>query len=179
MSNKRFADLVEQGCERENSTAARLDLAYVFKVPDPVKITKRHKGGGVTGRLEPSVWVDYSGVWKDGRAIAYECKKSEHATRFAFSNLEAQKPGQVTQWERLARVHEMGGIAFVFLWWYQPLGGNARRLRRFVLPFGYLEQIREKRQSLPLPDDRPFDIYQNERWFDVVEWLIRETSWFE
>jgi len=84
--------------------------ADVHKIHTGVTIIEDYKDGTVYARKVKSVWVDYVGLMRGGRAVAIEAKQTADP-KWKWSEL---KPHQRA---RLESYGKLGGVAFVYLWY--------------------------------------------------------------
>jgi len=75
-------------------------------VPVPAEIT-------ATGVILKQSTVDYIGLLKEGRYIAFDAKESKLTTRFPLSNIEAH------QAEFIKHVSRLGGLGFILIHMYE------------------------------------------------------------
>jgi recombination protein U len=83
-------------------------VALINKRPIPVKVLKSKGGSVLNGFYEAKSTVDYDGVYK-GRAIAFEAKSTEKATRFDLKNIAQH------QLDYLEKAEKMGAICFFLI----------------------------------------------------------------
>ncbi|MDN8590963.1 Holliday junction resolvase RecU [Paenibacillus sp. 11B] len=92
-----------------NERYDKLGLAVVNKRPTPVKVVKVAGSTVIEGYYEEPSTVDYDGIIKTGRGIAFEAKSIASLDRFQLKNL---KDHQV---EYLLKAHKMNGISFLLV----------------------------------------------------------------
>lgn len=107
---------LEDYLSRVHERLERAGGGMVFKVPDPVVVTKRLDGARVEGRLERSVACDFSGfvIWLgQARGVAGEAKMTREARRWRCGGAASCfQPGQR---ERLTRAAQLGALAWVMV----------------------------------------------------------------
>ena len=91
-----------------NEMYQRGGVALINKRPTPVKVIKSKGSQVINGFYEAKSTVDYDGMCK-GRAIAFEAKASENATRFDLKNIAQH------QLDYLEKAEEMGAICFFLI----------------------------------------------------------------
>ncbi|PET93075.1 Holliday junction resolvase RecU [Bacillus cereus] len=123
-------------------------VALINKRPTPVKVLKSKGGRVLSGFYEAKSTVDYDGVYK-GRAIAFEAKSTENATRFDLKNIAQH------QLDYLEKAEKMGAICFFLI-------GFSKDKSVFVVPLSVIQsyvsmsQQPRGKKSIPRAD---FDIY--------------------
>lgn len=97
-------DIINASC----SVYRREGIADIEKTPEPMKPIKSMGQGKYVAIYTKKAQVDYKGILKDGRCIAFEAKytDSDRITRTAVT--EAQE-------EMLERYSDYGGICFVLV----------------------------------------------------------------
>jgi recombination protein U len=121
---------LERYLDHLHANYARSGLAYLFKVPNPLNpLAPPGKGGIVRGHLMAAVWVDYSGLLKGGRAVAIEAKT--FSTGGPSFPLKRITPHQI---QCLTIVHELGGLAFLFV---RHMKGGVD----YLIPVDYLNDL--------------------------------------
>lgn len=108
----------------ENTLLSARRQAHVFEVPAPFARVGAAKGSALAGvvatlaridrryfvaRKESPVAADYAGTLKGGRAVYFEAKSVDNATRFDFANLTA------TQRSELEKHAAQGALTFVYV----------------------------------------------------------------
>lgn len=106
-----------------NRGLERRGIAWVQKVPDPVKIIKTGSGGSVRGVLDVKKFCDHQGFFLDGgRSIVIEDKETNQASlrRGAFS----KRPHQLAL---LSLAWQAGALAIVIVY-------SSRKRASFCIP---------------------------------------------
>lgn len=86
------------------------DIALIYKKPTPIHVVKINKEQKITDAyFEKPSTTDYNGLYK-GKYIDFEAKETKSKTSFALSNIHLH------QIKHLKKVDEMGGIAFLFIY---------------------------------------------------------------
>jgi recombination protein U len=120
-------------------------IAFIQKLEQPVRITKKYPNGTVTGQLKKST-VDFLGcITEGGRMVAFDAKSTSSKTSFPLSNLEQH------QYDILNSYHKKNAFAFLLVEWtvYDEV---------YVVPFPFLSTYWEKayfgvgRKSIPYED---------------------------
>lgn len=83
------------------------NLALINKVPTPVKVLS-NKRGKITGFYEKKSTVDYEGILKGGRLVAFEAKQTKGKS-LPLENIQKH------QINYLKNVSSMGGISFLIV----------------------------------------------------------------
>lgn len=149
----------EEQIARENEFLLAQGAAFVFRVPDPIKVLGRRKGQLYGVQTKPA-YTDFAGMLATGQFVGFDAKRTESKTSWAFSNLN-----DFQRWA-LTMTAAMGGIAFVYLQrvtdglqWYD-----------YALPIdedGVIAGVTD-RKSIPWDRAEPYLIPRNKTWFDVV-----------
>ena len=107
-------------------------IAAIQKVEQPVRVSKKHPGGKVTGQLLQST-VDFIGHYR-GRGVAFDAKETQNKTSFPLSNLEQH------QYNFLEDYHDSGGMAFLVI--------SFTKLNKFyLLPFPLLREYWQRAED--------------------------------
>jgi recombination protein U len=85
------------------------DIALITKIPTPFKVLGMHSKFYFFGHYNSRSTVDFEGIMRGGRHIAFDCKEIK-GTRFPFAMI---KPHQFIY---LQEVKKMGGIAFILIY---------------------------------------------------------------
>ncbi|OTY15459.1 Holliday junction resolvase RecU [Bacillus mycoides] len=131
-----------------NEMYQRGGVALINKRPTPMKVLKSKGGRVLNGFYEAKSTVDYDGVYK-GRAIAFEAKSTENATRFDLKNIAQH------QLDYLEKAEKMGAICFFLIEF-------SKDKSVFVVPLSAIRcyirmsQQPKGKKSIPRAD---FDIY--------------------
>jgi recombination protein U len=146
---------LERYLDSLHANYARAGLAYLFKVPNPVNITKHpDRAGLIRGHLMAPVWVDYSGLLKGGRGIAIEAKTyGGNDPSFPLNRL---KPHQL---QCLTMVQAMGGAAFLFV-------RHMKAGRDYLIPVDYLNGL--ERRSFRWDDVARYAVTSPRGWIDRI-----------
>ena len=62
-------------------------LAYMFKVPDPIKVLRKDKSGKIFGVTDKPAYADFAGMLATGQFVGFEAKRTEHKSSWSFSNI--------------------------------------------------------------------------------------------
>jgi penicillin-binding protein-related factor A (putative recombinase) len=168
----------ERQVEMECGTLRRAGLAKVAQIPDRVRVRKfNQKNGEITGSMLKASDVDFIGLLKGGRAVAFDAKRTKTISRFDFSLLG---PEQVLS---MRETVELGGVAFVYL--SVDAGqhkGEYVPARRYVIPVtasglvGGRDYFDKKgRRSIPFDELEPYRSLTN--WHQNVIELISDGAW--
>jgi recombination protein U len=121
-------------------------------------VRKNHEAPKIPGKAiprEPSK-PDFSGIIQGGRHVCFEAKATLSETSISFHAIAEP------QWDHLNRVHEAGGVAWVYV-----LDGNRNK---WVLPWADILETRELRESFPFSVER-FQKVEGETWLDTLRRL--------
>lgn len=100
---------LEQLIRNMNQHYKYLNIAVVDKIATPVKVCKRIGNRITLAFFEEQSTVDFVGIIKDGRHIAFDTKETK-ADKFSLRNIKNH------QYKYLERVHNMQGISFLLIW---------------------------------------------------------------
>ena len=86
------------------------DMAYIYKKPTPIKLSKVDYKKGIIKEafFEIPSTTDYNGIYK-GKYIDYEAKETSNKTSFPLANIHTH------QLKHLEAVHKHGGISFLIV----------------------------------------------------------------
>ena len=96
----------EDALDAQHSVYSAQKLAYVVRLPTPMRVLGAVTRGQCRAVFERRSSVDYLGVVLPGRAVAVELKRRA-GKRLAVDDVEPH------QWHALAEVERMGGLALV------------------------------------------------------------------
>lgn len=128
-----------------------IDKALIYKKPTPIHVVKTNKENTITEAFfeRPST-TDYNGIYK-GKYIDFEAKETKSKTSFSLKNI------QKNQIEHILRVHEMGGISFlivyftslnkIFIYFANDLKNFSKENKRNSIP---LEEFINNGKEIPL-----------------------------
>lgn len=126
---------LEKKANAVNLKYRKAKKALVLKVPIPILITPR-------GLIAQTSTVDYTGVIKGGKFLAFDAKETQSRTSFPLANIHQH---QLTY---LEIVEELNGIAF-FLIHFKALYKN----RAYVTPISLISSYwdgKKGRKSIPI-----------------------------
>ena len=146
---------LENDINQSNIYYREKDIAYIYKKPTPIKVTKldfsKTKSGIIKeGFYEEPSTTDYNGVYK-GYYLDFEAKETKLKTRFPFDNIH---PHQI---KHLRNITRHGGIGFLIVR-FTTL--NKTYLLNATDFFSFLEQT--NRHSIPIS------------YFEEKAYLIKE-----
>ena len=104
---------LEDDINQSNSYYRDKDIAYIYKKPTPIKVTKvtfkkdRTATINEAFYMEPST-TDYNGIYK-GYYIDFEAKETKHKTSFPLVNIHKH------QIKHLENITNHGGIGFIIV----------------------------------------------------------------
>lgn len=104
---------LEDDINKTNSYYKEKDIAYIYKKPTPIKVTKVDFKKDRTATIkeafyhEPST-TDYNGIYK-GYYIDFEAKETKNKTSFPLSNIHQH------QIKHLENITKHGGIGFIII----------------------------------------------------------------
>ncbi|MGH1280527.1 Holliday junction resolvase RecU [Bacillus basilensis] len=139
-----------------NEMYQRGRVALINKRPTPVKVLKSKGGRVLNGFYEAKSTVDYDGVYK-GRAIVFEAKSTENATRFDLKNIAEH------QLDYLEKAEKVGAICFFLIEF-------SKDKSIFVVPLSVIQSyVRmshqpKRKKSIPRAD------------FDIYGYLVEQTE---
>ncbi|MFK4470025.1 recombination protein U [Bacillus sp. RC252] len=128
----------------------------INKRPTPVKVLKSKGVRVLNGFYEAKSTVDYDGVYK-GRAIAFEAKSTENATRFDLKNIAQH------QLDYLKKAEKMGAVCFFLIEF-------SKDKSVFLVPLSVIQayvrmsQQPKGKKSIPRAD------------FDIYGYLVNQTE---
>ena len=110
--------------------------ALILQIPVPIIMTKN-------GIVPKQSTVDFAGLIKGGKFIAFDAKETKVKTRFDLSNIHQH------QLEYLMMVRELGGLAFFLIWFKSLYNEDA-----FIVPISVVEHFWfvSERKSIPFED---------------------------
>ena len=123
------------------------DKALILQVPTPIIATKK-------GLIPKPSTVDYTGVLKGGRFIAFDAKRSAIKTRFDIKNIHDH------QMSFLKKVIEMGGHGFFLVHLY-----NVHEDKAWIVYPELIDTWKLKRSSIPL------EALEKERLVNINDYL--------
>jgi len=109
---------LEKKAEKVNLELRLDNEALIKKVPTPMLITNR-------GVIPQASTVDFVGLIKGGKFIAFDTKQTNVKTRFDLKNIHQH------QLEYLKLVQNLGGISF-FLIWFKKISKE----EAYIVPVG-------------------------------------------
>lgn len=140
------------------------DIAFIYKKPTPIQITKvdYSRNNAIIKEAyfkEPST-TDYNGLYK-GHYIDFEAKETESKTSFPLSNIHKH------QIKHIENVCKHGGIGFLII--------RFNKLNKtFLLPGKYLIHFIETNQRKSIPLD-----YFNEKAYLIEEKYIPRIDYLK
>lgn len=118
------------------------DKALIYKKPTPIHVVKIDKEKVIKEAFfEMPSTTDYNGIYK-GKYIDFEAKETKSKTSFALSNIH---PHQI---KHLKKVSEMGGIAFLIIY-FTILD---RAFLYFIDDYNVYFKNEENKKSIPLKE---------------------------
>ena len=113
LSHKNRGMTLESDINDSNEYYRNMEIAYIYKKPTPIKITKvdypsRDKAVIREAFFTVPSTTDYNGIYK-GKYIDFEAKETKSKTSFALENIHKH------QIEHLRNIHNNGGIAFLMV----------------------------------------------------------------
>lgn len=98
----------ETALDAQHAAYARAGLAYIARVPTPMRVLGAVSGGVCRAAFAARSTVDYLGTMRGGRAVALELK-ARAGKRLAAADLPEH------QWAALRAVQRLGGLALVLV----------------------------------------------------------------
>jgi recombination protein U len=140
---------LEKRATKANFSYRKDKKALILKVATPIILTKK-------GLVASSSTVDFTGLIKGGRFLAYDAKETQNKTSFPLKNIHQH------QLHYLELVEELGGIAF-FLIHFKKVHEN----KAFITPISLVHKymFEETRKSIPL------SIFKKEWLVDIDNYM--------
>lgn len=122
------------------------DIAYIYKKPTPIKISKvdYNKSKIVEAFFDTQSTLDYNGIYR-GKYIEFDAKETNSKTSFPLSNIHNH------QIKHIKNIISQSGIVFLLVWFktinkYYLLMGNdlinfIESNERKSIPIDYFENI--------------------------------------
>lgn len=141
---------LEKLINRTNLKYAKKKKVCILKIPTPVELTRN-------GPIIRTSTVDFTGILKGGKFIAFDAKDTKVKTRYDLKNIHAH------QIQYLQTVRDLGGDAFFLIRFNSHWKDKA-----FVTPLEFIEHWvnDEDRKSIP------FDEFKD-------EWLVPIDSYLD
>lgn len=142
---------LERAVNKANIRYKKEKKALIMKVAVPIIHTRK-------GMVATTSTVDFAGVLKGGRYIAYDCKETKSKTSFPIKNLHQH---QLTY---LQYVRDLNGIAFLLVHFTA-----VHSERAYLVPIEKIEeywQVEGMRKSIPLKE------FENSWLVDIDNYLI-------
>lgn len=139
-------------------------VAFVRKLPTPLRVCGRGAGGKVTAFFEKKSGVDYVGHMLDGsgRAVFLEVKALKTPGRFPLSRVEEH------QRDELTRAGIAGAIALLLV-----VMGEGRDLTAYALPWGEVfTRLEAGEKSLALEQLAPHRVLPGEAY--LARWITND-----
>ena len=135
MSKVKINEL-EKEANKSNLRYRKENKALILKVPTPIIYTSK-------GLIPKKSTVDYVGLIKGGKFIAFDAKETQSKTSFPLSNIKQH------QLIYLNLVESLGGIAFFFIHFKKLYKDKA-----FVTPLSIVNYYSDenRRNSIPISD---------------------------
>lgn len=138
--NRRGMDL-EELINQSNEYYVREDIAFIYKKPTPIKVNKISHSNNFGMRhhkitdayFSEKSTTDYNGLYK-GMYIDFEAKQTKYKSFNVVSNLHEH------QREHLLNVLRHGGLAFLFVYFYQYD-------RIYIIDYKYVKQYIDSGKS--------------------------------
>ena len=113
LSHKNRGMTLEAELNDSNTYYQELDIAYIYKKPTPIKITKvdypsRDKATIKEAYFTIPSTTDYNGLYK-GKYIDFEAKETKSTTSFSLNNIH---PHQI---KHIRNIYNHKGIAFLIV----------------------------------------------------------------
>tara|TARA_Y100000034_G_scaffold101317_1_gene125503 strand:+ start:217 stop:672 length:456 start_codon:yes stop_codon:yes gene_type:complete len=141
---------LEKRANQANLNYRKDKKALIMKVPVPILLTRK-------GLRPMQSTVDYTGLVKGGRFIAFDAKETKIKTSFPLKNIHQH------QLAYLDMVEELGGIAFFFIH-FKSIHKN----KAYITPLSLIHKIinENKRKSIPIKEFKK-------------EWLVNIDNYME
>jgi penicillin-binding protein-related factor A (putative recombinase) len=156
--NRELGRIWEAYIRKENQTLWARKRAIIDKAHEDLRPVRR-TGNKVEAIYGGPSWVDFFGVVQGGRMVSFDAKATD-AMRWLPSQLADH------QRETLQAVHDLGGIAFVYVLAYPDQS-------KHVIPFGDVH----RGQGIDLAQET-YRKRPGETWLDTLErqWMQLESS---
>lgn len=140
------------------------DIAYIYKKPTPIKITKvdypsRQKAVIKEAFFTTPSTTDYNGIYK-GKYIDFEAKETNSKSSFSLANIHKH------QIKHLENIYRHGGISFLIIRFNKL---NKTYLLKAEDLISFLEN--EKRKSIPLDFFEKYGIIIEEKYNPRLDYL--------
>lgn len=144
---------LEKRANYANFQARQAQSALILQIPTPLILTKK-------GVIPKESTVDFAGILKGGRFIAFDAKETRSKTSFPLANIKQH------QLNYLNMVSLLGGIAFFMIQFVLLYPDSA-----FCVPSKYIQEFIEtkKRKSIPI---KSFD----KKWLIKIDNYIEEVQ---
>ena len=138
---------LEDDINETNSYYRDKDIAYIYKKPTPIKVTKVDFRKDRTSTIKEAFYMepsttDYNGIYK-GYYIDFEAKETKNKTAFPLANIHKH------QIKHLENITNHGGIGFIivrfcvlnktYLWKAEDLFSFIKNNERKSIPLTYFE----------------------------------------
>lgn len=113
ISHKNRGMSLEGDLNKSNEYYREEDIAYIYKKPTPIKVTKVDYPSREQAVIKEAFFTipsttDYNGIYK-GKYIDFEAKETKSKTSFSLNNIHSH------QIEHLKNIMRHGGIAFLIV----------------------------------------------------------------
>lgn len=107
---------LEDDINKSNEYYREKDIAYIYKKPTPIKVTKVNFKENRTATIKEAFYMepsttDYNGIYK-GYYIDFEAKETKNKTSFPLVNIHKH------QIKHLKNITNHGGIGFIIVRFY-------------------------------------------------------------
>ncbi|MGL5330363.1 MAG: Holliday junction resolvase RecU [Peptostreptococcaceae bacterium] len=140
----KFEQLIEKKCE----DLKQKKLALIHKVPTEFKMI-RGAGGRVVSAfpVSESKFVDFVGIWNNGKSIAIEAKETKNKTSFPFDNIKQSQIEFLELWDELKGIGyyiiRFEELKRVFLIPSNVMNNCIKNIGRKSAPLSWFEETKE------------------------------------
>lgn len=129
--------MLEGLVEHTNRQYALKGIAQVQKVATPIKIIRKMPGDKMMACWDKKSTVDFVGCTHDGHYICFDAKETQ-VKNLPIKNIKDH------QLKHLRNTHELGGIAFLLVWF-------RKEEKCFKLPYQALDAYMQQTTSKSIP----------------------------
>ncbi len=151
---------LEKRANRQNILYRKDDRALILKVEVPIIITRK-------GLVAKQSTVDYTGVLKGGKAIAFDAKETQNKTSFPLSNIKDHQLAYLSFHQKL------GGVTF-FMIHFKMIHKD----KAYITPISLIENYKfgNVRKSIPFKDFKKEWLVTIENYLDKVISMEKELT---
>ncbi len=134
--------------------------ALILKIEVPIIITRK-------GLIAKQSTVDYTGVLRGGKSIAFDAKETQSKTSFPLSNIKDHQLAYLIFHQKL------GGISFFMIHFKKMYSDQV-----FITPLSLIKKYMygNERKSIPFKDFKTEWLIKIENYLDKVEEMNQKLS---